>query len=206
MVALEQSTDGQAVSKRKGSTPYILDALVDEGRRLRDDFLKQYSVLRSSSTNTSDHDLTSPYFSASRRATLASHAGFHILQDNLSAVKVHVQRAHGVWLAAVTLQKKASEGRGSSDPKSQAVQKSVQYFARRPEVLFFSDEDLKIIMASYAYNLNSSFGFSVAFTELCAIKARAQGAVLFADKFAEVMCIPSNILRALSQAQDDADD
>ncbi|KAG1813878.1 RNA dependent RNA polymerase-domain-containing protein [Suillus subaureus] len=206
MVALEQKTEGQAVSKRKGSTPYILDALVDEGRRLRDDFLKQYSILRSSSTKTADHDLTSPYLSASRRATQASHTGFHILQDNLSAVKAHVQRAYGDWQAAVALQKKASEGRGSSDPKSQAIQKSVQHFARRPEVLFFSDEELKIIMASYAYNLSSAFGFSVAFAELCAIKARVQGAVLFADRFAEVMCIPNNILRALSQAQDDVDD
>ncbi|KAG1840300.1 RNA dependent RNA polymerase-domain-containing protein [Suillus subalutaceus] len=193
MVALEQKTEGQAVSKRKGSTPYILDALVDEGRRLRDDFLKQYSVLRSSSTKTADHDLTSPYLSASRRATQASYAGFHILQDNLSAVKVHVQRAYGDWQAAVALQKKTSEERGSSDPKSQAIQKSVQHFARRPE-------ELKIIMASYAYNLSSAFGFSVAFAELCAIKARVQGAVLFADRFAEVMCIPNNILRALSQA------
>ncbi|KAG1886291.1 RNA dependent RNA polymerase-domain-containing protein [Suillus subluteus] len=206
MVALEQKTEDQAISKRKGSNPYILDALVDEGRRLRDDFLKQYSVLRSSSTKTADHDLTSPYLSASRRATQASHADFHILQDNLNAVKVHVQRAYGEWQAAVALQKKASEGRGSSDPKSQAIQKSVQHFARRPEVLFFSDEELKIIMASYAYNLSGAFGFSVAFAELCAIKARVQGAVLFADRFAEVMCIPNNILRALSQAQDDVDD
>jgi RNA-dependent RNA polymerase len=207
MVALEQSTaEGQTVSKRKGSTPYILDALVDEGRRLRDDFLKQYSVLRSSSTNTTDHDLTSPYFSASRRATQASHAGFNVLQDNLNTIKGHVKRAHGDWLAAIALQKKAPEGRGSLDPRSTAIQRSVQQFAQRPEVLCFSEEDLKIIMASCAYNLNSSFGFSVAFTELCAIKARAQGAVLFADRFAEVMCIPSNILRALSQAQDDTDD
>ncbi|KAG2116227.1 RNA dependent RNA polymerase-domain-containing protein [Suillus cothurnatus] len=199
MVALEQKTEGQAVSKRKDSTPYILDALVDEGRRLRDDFLKQYSVLRSSSTNTADHDLTSPYLSASRRATKASHAGYHVLQDDLNTVKVHVQRAYGDWQAAVALQKKTSEGSRSSDPKSQAIQKS-------PEVLFFSDEELKTIMASYAYNLSGAFGFSVAFAELCAIKARVQGAVLFADRFAEVMCIPNNILRALSQAQDDVDD
>ncbi|KAG2358031.1 RNA dependent RNA polymerase-domain-containing protein [Suillus spraguei] len=208
MAALEQSTEGQAISKRKDSTPYILDVLVDEGRRLRDDFLKQYSVLRSSSTNTTDHDLTSPYLSASHRATQASHAGLHVLQDNLNAVKVHVQRAHGNWQTAVVLQKKPSEGRGSSDPKSQAIQKAVQLFARRLdlEVQIFSDEDLKAIMASYAYSLSSTFGFSVAFAELCAIKARAQGAVLFADRFAEVMCIPNHILRALSQAQDDVDD
>jgi hypothetical protein len=34
------------------------------------------------------------------------------------------------------------------------------------------------VSPSYAYHLNCSFGFSVAFTELCAIKARAQSAVL----------------------------
>ncbi|KAG1721249.1 hypothetical protein EDB19DRAFT_1917412 [Suillus lakei] len=71
-----------SINLSKRSTPYILDALVDEGRRLRDNFLKQYSDLRNSSTNTEDQDLTSPYMSASRRATQASHAGLHILQDN----------------------------------------------------------------------------------------------------------------------------
>ncbi|KAG2107049.1 RNA dependent RNA polymerase-domain-containing protein [Suillus discolor] len=206
MAALEQNIEGQEVSKRKGSTPYILDALVDEGRRLRDDFLKHYSVLRSSSTNTADRDLASPYLSTSRRATQASHNGFQILQDNLNAVKVHVQRVHGEWQVAVALQKKASEGKGSPDPRTRAIQKTAQHFARRPEVLSFSDEELKIIMASYAYNLSGAFGFSVAFADLCAIKARVQSGVLFADRFAEVMCIPNNVLRALSQAQDDADD
>ncbi|KAG1718461.1 hypothetical protein EDB19DRAFT_1920545 [Suillus lakei] len=71
-----------SINLSKRSTPYILDALVDEGRHLRDNFLKQYSDLRNSSTNTEDQDLTSPYMSASRRATQASHAGLHILQDN----------------------------------------------------------------------------------------------------------------------------
>ncbi|KAG1891733.1 RNA dependent RNA polymerase-domain-containing protein [Suillus fuscotomentosus] len=209
MAALEQNTEGQEVSKRKGSTPYLLDALVDEGRRLRDDFLKQYSVLRSSSPSAADHDLTLPYLCASRRAAEALQAGSHVLQDNLSVAQAHVKEAHGKWQAAVSLQKKASEGRGSSDPKTQAIQKSVQHFAQWPDskkILFFSDEERKTIMASYAHTLSGSFGVSVAFAELCAIKTRAQGAVLFADRFAEVMCISNNTLRALSQAQDDADE
>ncbi|KAG1768263.1 hypothetical protein EV702DRAFT_1050065 [Suillus placidus] len=63
-----------------------------------------------SSTNTADHDLTSPYLSASPRATQASHTSFHILQGNLSTVKAHVQKAYGDWQTAVALQKKASEG------------------------------------------------------------------------------------------------
>ncbi|KAG2058793.1 hypothetical protein BDR06DRAFT_968292 [Suillus hirtellus] len=89
MAALEQNIEGQEVSKCKGLTPYILDALVDGGRHLRDDFLKHYSVLQSSSTNSADHNLTSPYLST-------SHKGFQILQDNLNNVKAHVQRVHGV--------------------------------------------------------------------------------------------------------------
>ncbi|KAG1908526.1 uncharacterized protein F5891DRAFT_1205610 [Suillus fuscotomentosus] len=76
MAALEQNIKGQEVLKCKGSTPYILDALVDEGRRLRDDFLKHYSILRSSSTNSPNHNLTSPYLSTSCRATQALHKGF----------------------------------------------------------------------------------------------------------------------------------
>jgi hypothetical protein len=55
MVAHKQSTvEGQTVSKCKGSTPYILNALVDEGRRLQEDFLKQYSVLRISGEEYAD--------------------------------------------------------------------------------------------------------------------------------------------------------
>ncbi|KAG1804334.1 RNA dependent RNA polymerase-domain-containing protein [Suillus variegatus] len=173
MAALEQNTEGQEVSKRKGSTPYLLDALVDEGRRLRDDFLKQYSVLRSSSTSAADHDLTLPL--------------------------KHMGSGKPPFLSRRRLQK----GGGL------AIQKSVKHFAQWPDskkILFFSDEERKTIMASYAHTLSGSFGFSVAFAELCAIKTRAQGAVLFADRFAEVMCISNNTLRALSQAQDDADE
>ncbi|KAG1730698.1 RNA dependent RNA polymerase-domain-containing protein [Suillus paluster] len=209
MAALEQNTaERQEVSKRTGSTPYILDALVDEGRRLRDDFLKRYSNLRGPSTNVADRDphLMSPYLSASRRAMQTSHAGFPGLQNNLTLAKNHVQRAYEAWQAAVALPKSASKVKGSPDPKEQQIQKSVQSYAQRPEVLFFSEEELKTVMASYAYTMSGAFGFSVAFAELCAIKARVQGAVLFADRFAEVMNIPNNILRALSQAQDDVDD
>ncbi|KAG1851192.1 RNA dependent RNA polymerase-domain-containing protein [Suillus tomentosus] len=171
----DRKNNGKQHRGPRGFEMQGLDALVDEGRRLRDDFLKQYSVLRSSSPSAADHDLTLPYLCASRRAAEALQAGSHVLQDNLSVVQAHVEEAHGKWQAAVSLQKKASEGRGSSDPKTQAIQ-------------------------------NGSFGVSVAFAELCAIKTRAQGAVLFADRFAEVMCISNNTLRALSQAQDDADE
>ncbi|KAG1757774.1 RNA dependent RNA polymerase-domain-containing protein [Suillus lakei] len=197
--------------KRQALPPFILDVLVDEGNRLRDEFLKKYLSLRSSSPRILDHDahLTSPYISASRRATQAVHVGFQGLQGNLAVAKEHVDKAYQDWLRAVMMQKSASSIRGSSDLKEQQIRKAVQYFAQRPlfqDVLFFSEEELKTIMASYAYTRNQSFGFSVAFTELCAIKARVQGGVLFEDKFAQVMNIPNNVLRVLSQAQDDVDD
>ncbi|KAG2159654.1 RNA dependent RNA polymerase-domain-containing protein [Suillus bovinus] len=196
--------------KRISSSPFILDDLVDEGNRLRDEYVKKYSSLRNSPPRALDHDthLTSPYTSASYRATQAMHVGFQGLQSNLTVAKNHVDKAYQDWLRAIAMQKSASCP-GRSDPKEQQIQKVVQYFAQRPlfqDVLFFSAEELKTIMASYAYTLNQSFGFSVAFRELCAIKARAQGEVPFEDKFAQVMNIPNNVLRALSQAQDDVDD
>ncbi|KAG2154648.1 RNA dependent RNA polymerase-domain-containing protein [Suillus clintonianus] len=195
--------------KRKASSPFILDDLVDEGNRLRDKFVEKYSSLRTSSTPVTDAHLTSPYISASRRATQAVHAGFQGLQVNLTVAKKQVDKAYKDWLGAIAMQKCASSVRGSPDPKEQQIQKAAQYFAQRPlsqDVLFFSEEELKTIMASYAYTLNQSFGFSVAFAELCAIKARVQGGIVFEDKFAQVMNIPNNVLRALSLAQDDVDD
>ncbi|KAG2075104.1 hypothetical protein BDR04DRAFT_1091949 [Suillus decipiens] len=197
--------------KRMVSSSFILDDLVDEGNRLRNDFGKKYLNLRSSSPRVLDRDphLTSPYTSASHRATQAVHVGFQGLRNNLTVAKKHVDKAHQDWLCAIAMQKSASSRGCSSDPKEQQIQKAVQYFARRPlfeDVLFFSEEELKTIMASYAYTLGESFGFSVAFTELCAIKARIQGRVVFEDKFAQVMNIPNNVLRALSQAQDGIDD
>ncbi|KAG1749807.1 RNA dependent RNA polymerase-domain-containing protein [Suillus paluster] len=209
--ALEKSKEDQTIFTRAGSAPFILDILVDEGRRLRVEFLKKYSSLQKPSTRMVDHDahLTLPYTSASRRATQAVHVGFHGLQVNLTVAKKHVEKAHEDWQRAIAMRNSASKVRGCSDPKEQEIQKAAQYFAQRPlfqDTLFFSQEELKTVMASYAYTLSPTFGFSVAFAELCAIKARAQGAVLFEDKFAQVMNIPSNILRALSQAQDDVDD
>jgi hypothetical protein len=183
------------------SSPFILDDLVNEGNRLRNEFVQRYSSLRSSSPRVPDRDehLTSPYKSASYRATQAAHAGFKALQVNLTVTKKHVDNAYRDWQCAIAM-------RSSSDLKEQRIQQAVKSFAQRPlfqDTLFFSEEELKTIKASYAYTTNQSFGFSVAFTELCAIKARVQGGVLFEDKFAQVMNIPNNVLRALSQAQDD---
>ncbi|KAG2350150.1 hypothetical protein BDR05DRAFT_480 [Suillus weaverae] len=197
--------------KRTKSSSFILDDLVDEGNRLRAEFVKKYSSLRSSTPRALDRDvhLTSPYTSASYRATQAVHVGFQGLQVNLTVAKKHVDKAHQDWLRAVAMQKSASSTGRSSDLKEQQIQKAAQYFAQRPlfqDTVFFSEEELKTIMASYAYTVSQSFGFSVAFTELCAIKARVQGGVLFEDRFAQVMNIPNNVLRALSQAQDDVDD
>ncbi|KAG2369519.1 RNA dependent RNA polymerase-domain-containing protein [Suillus spraguei] len=198
--------------KRRISSSFILDDLVDEGNRLRNEFGKKYLSLRSSSPRALGRDphLTSPYTSASYRATQAVHVGFQGLRDNLTVAKKHVDKVYQDWLCAIAIQKSASSPGCSSDPKEQQIQKAVQYFARQPlfeDVLFFSVEELKTIMASYAYTLSESFGFSVAFTELCAIKARIHGGgVLFEDKFAQVMNIPNNVLRALSQAQDGIDD
>ncbi|KAG2095304.1 RNA dependent RNA polymerase-domain-containing protein [Suillus discolor] len=164
--------------KRISSSPSILDDLVDKGNRLRDEFVEKYSSLRSSSPCALDHDthLTSPYTSASYMATQATD-----------------------WVRAIAMRNSVSSPRRSSDPREQQILKVVQYFAQRPlfqDVLSFSEEEIKTIMASYAYTRNQSFGFSVAFRELCVIKVRVQGGVPFEDKFAQ----------ALSQAQDDTDD
>lgn len=137
------------------------------------------------------------------------HAGFQGLHVNLAVTKKHVDNAYRDWQCAIAMQKSASSDGRFSDLKEQRIQQAVKYFAQRPlfqDILFFSEEELKTIKASYAYTINQSFGFSVAFTELCAIKARVQGGVLFEDKFAQVMNIPNNVLRALSQAQDDVYD
>jgi hypothetical protein len=39
-----------------------------------------------------DRDLTSPYLSASRRATQASHAGVNALQDNLNVANAYARK------------------------------------------------------------------------------------------------------------------
>jgi len=212
MAALSKSNsrkEDQGVLKRKGS-PFILDVLVDEGHRLRDEFLKKYSTMRESTRGEDpDTQLIAPYLSASHRATQAAKDGFQGLQSTLNVIKGHVKKAHEDWKGAVAMPKDVSKTKGVADPKDQWIKAATQFFAQRPlfpRALLLSEEELRTIMASYAYFLSPSFGFSVAFAELCAIKARAQGAVLFADRFAEVMNIQSNILRALSQAQDDVDD
>ncbi|KAG1760381.1 RNA dependent RNA polymerase-domain-containing protein [Suillus occidentalis] len=194
--------------QRMSLSPFILDDLVNEGNRLRNEFVQRYSSLRSSSPRFTDRDahLTSPYTCASYRATQAAHAGFKALQVNLTVTKKHVDNAYRDWQCAIAMRKSSSSDGRSSDLKEQRIQQAAKYFAQRPlfqDPLFFSEEELKTVKASYAYTINQSFGFSVAFTELCAIKARVQGGVIFEDKFAQVMNIPNNVLRALSQAQDD---
>jgi hypothetical protein len=80
------------------------------------------------------------------------------------------RRLQNIWEFRIPSHKRSRKQRNSL--RAGQIQRSV-----------FFDEDIKAIMSSYAYSLSGAFGFSVAFAELCAIKARAQGAVLFADMF-----------------------
>ncbi|KAH7886339.1 RNA dependent RNA polymerase-domain-containing protein [Phlebopus sp. FC_14] len=196
------STTGKLSVKRQ-SPPFILDELAEEGDRLRIKFLKDYKKLRNAQMDTEDSDLMQPLRSARSQATQAGRVGITGFSDNLADIEAHVLACFDEF------QKAAAFARSSrSESSSNSFLKVAQKFSLQPAFRgfqFFSDDDVRSIKAALAVSKSVSFGFSMAFKELCAIKARNAGSVSFTRQFALCMSIPNAVIRTFSQARDSDD-
>ncbi|KAH7920937.1 hypothetical protein BV22DRAFT_765729 [Leucogyrophana mollusca] len=198
--------ESKTMVPRNRRNPFILDTLVAEGDRLRVDLMKEYGKLRASTPRRDDKDLFAPLIAAELRAQRSRQQGFDGFALNIEIIKKHVRSSHASWMAANGAIKSPVKKRGaasSSSGEDPYLEVSRQY-AETPHfegITFFSDEDIKVIKAGIACRLSVNFAFSVAFSDLCAIKARASGSVSFTEGFAETMTIPGAVFRALSQTQ-----
>ncbi|KIJ66539.1 hypothetical protein HYDPIDRAFT_26878 [Hydnomerulius pinastri MD-312] len=197
----KKTTGGEKPSAAKRRIPFILDDLVEEGDRLRKQFLGEYRLLRTTRNDAGDPNLTAPWEAARARAAGARNQAFPGFADNLEDIREHVTASFDAFRRAAAAAKTTLP---DSPAKDESFTLVAQGFAETPNFgtyQFFSDDDVRTLKASLAASESLPFAFSMAFAELCAIKARAAGNVAFTYQFAQCLSVPNAVLRTFSQAQ-----
>lgn len=177
---------------------------MEEGDSLRREALQSYRRLKVQNAQLEelqvDQDLSGPWNAAKARATKAKADGMNGLLENLDDISAHVEEAQKQYQRTVAIYKGFPEGSHSRD----LFETVTSSFARPPSFkgfVFFSDDDIQILKASLASIKSLTFAFSVAFRDLCAIKARATGNVPMTYQFARCFNIPNIVSRTFSQVQ-----
>lgn len=203
---LEQGKSGKEGNEnscfKRSDPPFILDVLVEEGERLREKVLQEYKTRHQDNHFEEDQDLSKPWNTAKAKATQAKSNGTKGLWENLEDINSHVDEAWKGYQRAVAIyQHIPPEGSQSKEGLFERVTSS---FAKTPSFrgfIFYSDDDIQTLKASLAAIKSLRFAFSVAFRDLCAIKARAAGNVATTSQFAQCFSIPNVVLRTYSHVQ-----
>jgi hypothetical protein len=156
----------------KSSKPFILHALHRAGKFEGEALLREYDRLGQDS-DRSDKDLKAPYnkFSTFALDAFPTFPGF---SDQLELVRKHVLKARKAWSEACHKARERSPEKKQKyrkDQKDPMLVVSQMYAEKIGNVFLIPNIDE--IKASYAYHESPNFAFTVAFRELCLIKACA---------------------------------
>ncbi|KAF7965380.1 hypothetical protein HWV62_44091 [Athelia sp. TMB] len=179
---------GAPARRDVSQTAFVLDHLVEAGNALREKYLIEFEKPTIGSTFRwmRDKDLLQPHLDAKEWASaMTRELGSDRFEVELSYLESHVQRiyeAHQKYWSSKNAKnstpiKPANKRQKSSESSSSATTELARQFVEGPEGQSnFRIPNLVSIKASYAYTKCSEFfAFSVAFRELCDIKAKASG-------------------------------
>ncbi|KAI5998175.1 RNA dependent RNA polymerase-domain-containing protein [Pisolithus albus] len=179
--------------------PFILDTLVEYGHALKQNYLKEYQKhWNSCQDGEVDEDLAGPWKVARAMADKAKAANLTVFSSNLEDIEMHVQGLWDDYRRAVSATKDTSKSSSTNDAYTEVACK----FSQKPKFRHFqafSDGDVHLIKASLAADISLNFAFSVAFKDLCSIKAQASGSVPFTHLFAESMGISKKVMQIISR-------
>ncbi|KAG6856768.1 hypothetical protein H0H87_000946 [Tephrocybe sp. NHM501043] len=218
----DQKQFGQTIPNYKSNeanTRYILHTLQRVGKETGDELLAKYDDLTRTPTEIKDNVLKQPYATAidwaHREYDTQPNPWRKMLVDDLACIRSVVDTAYDTYREV--MKELAVKNKDMSSPvKKQTKPKNLQrkpdpkakvheLYGRKVEgVKFFPNiEELK---ASYAYTLDSNFGFTVAFRRLCTMKAEysRDGLAPITRTFDEAKTIPSNFTKTVTRlrAQD----
>ena len=187
----------------------ILSILRDAADKKGQQLLERYEAQRPQDLKQCrDVDLCKSYQLATDYAiTVYDQLKIKAFTEEMSRIRKHVDEAHRLFLAA-SFQSHAKQesptkrSRGAFKKKSDQedpMLASARAYAE-PIVDIVLTRDVEQVKASYAYKLSPSFAFSVAFRELCHIKALASsdGIVPSIRIFDEGRTFSASFLRSLS--------
>jgi RNA-dependent RNA polymerase len=183
---------------------FVLDDLLDHGKRIWEDYDAKYQTLKSKTfSRPNDPDLLRPYEEAKSGFTSPPHS------EQLEILKKHVQKCKADWgnLRKFSRSPASPNARAQADAKqkkSSAVADIKKEFATGPPPESIVDlysgyrgsRMVKEIKASFAYSLGEKFAFAVAFHDICSLKARANDDEYpVHGKFRDVTAVSSSVAR-----------
>ena len=173
--------------------------------------MSRYDQLAGTEELNRDPDLLRPYNTAADHALdVLDQTKNHVLTDELKVIRKHVEKAEQAWGRVVAQQrakkeelvsprkKRVKRQRSEPDPMVLVTQMYAEDLPPNSVILL---QNIREIKASYAYQLKASFGFAVAFRDLCMIKAHASkgGIAPIVRSFDEAKSIPASYTRAVTR-------
>jgi hypothetical protein len=180
------------------STPFVLHALHKAGRLEGNKLLQEYDNM-GQENDRPDKDLKAPYNKFFDFALNAREEGkYSAFLDQLQLVRARVSEVRQDYNNAC---KKSSE-RSPGNKKRRTGQKDMMLavchkYAKAVEGVFLI-QNIDEVKASYAYHESPNFAFTVAFRELCLIKARVRGIAPSTRAFDEAKTVSASYLRAVA--------
>ncbi|KAF9011305.1 RNA dependent RNA polymerase-domain-containing protein [Cyathus striatus] len=177
----------------------ILFRIRQSAEKTRNELQCRLSNLKQPSLIDDDKDIKKPYdtFMELARSALDVHK-FKGFYNEFDLIKQRVKAAFE--FSCNSVKKKVKQSKKSDDFMVAAAR---EFNAEIHGITLITN--VKELKASYAYQLSRSFAFTVAFNELCAIKARCSpgGMVASCRIYDELKTISSSSLRALAKSGDD---
>jgi len=204
--------EGSNVRRSKDLGPFVLESLRDFGMDLADTFLSEYEKLGGQAGvgrfTTPDHHLLGPHQRVvqklSEMESLLGGDGNKLILEarrELGTIENHVDKIKSEWGKGFPPSRKTKSG--STRNQSEGVAELRGRFVSGPDVPYLSLlGDIPAIRASYAYKQcranKPTFAFSMAFEDICRIKAQESDGVILDRELAELMTIPKTAVRTLS--------
>lgn len=214
--ASDQQMSGNGRLARNSPTPFILDTLLSTGRTLKDEHLARYESLQTNPSALKDQDLRKPVLDARSFARKFAELGFPQLSSELHQIEEHVAKHMHMWQEACG---RAGSSSAANTPSKFSSTKSPQKLSRgrtddfrqvtksfaempSPPLLSLTG-NVDAIKASFAYELhrNPNFALSMAFKDLCDIKAKSAGSAALTRAFADAMSTTSSGMRILQRSK-----
>lgn len=182
---------------------FVLDALLDHGKKIWERQNVKYKTLRSRSFGKpNDHELLRPYEEAMAGFTSPPHS------EQLRILKEHIDKCRRDWAGLGGSRPPASQNAkalvAARQKQSSTVANIRKEFVTGPPPELIPDlyslprglKMVKEIKASYAYFLGEKFGLEVAFHDICALKASADEMEYPVNgKFRDIMVVASAVAR-----------
>ncbi|KAF7966382.1 hypothetical protein HWV62_38905 [Athelia sp. TMB] len=203
---------GKRINRDPALGEFVFDYLAAEGKALGDEHLAAFEKLLEGRNLRKDVNLLKPYKDAKLYASKAKEKlGIDSFEAELEDLELHIKTVYKSWNPTASslsspIKASSSKRQKSTESSNPHMTESARKYAEGPTGQSdFLTANFALVKASCAYDLCSDlFAFTVAFRDLCEIKAKASGSyVPTARVMSESMSIQGSFVRVLSERVDE---